>query len=137
VTESLTQAAGILAVAERTGGRRQQQLERFIAELAGLQASSATRAPAEPAGRRQTVKIECEQTQALFDGRLRISVVGIVYEDSPPRHRVLGRLNAPKRESQAIERAETGFAVNYAGFDIYLMSADTTFAIFEVEENPE
>ena len=56
---------------------------------------------------------------------------------SPLRHLVIGKLNAPKHPTHELEEVEPGFSVNYAGFDVYLMSVDTWTAVFDVVENAE
>lgn len=132
VAESMRQAADILGVAEKVGGNRQQLLDLFVTELSGLQLQPGEQ-PTGGVNRRETVKVRTESSAAVF-GELRISVVAIEFTGSPSRHRVFARLNVSKHATYILDNVEPGFAVNYAGFDIYVMSVDTWYATFDISE---
>lgn len=89
---------------------------------------------ASPAPSAATAVVRTQESRELFGGRLIVSVVATPFEGSPLRNRAIFTLGSPGEESASFEHKDVGFAVEFAGYDVRVVSVDTFSVTFRAQQ---
>jgi hypothetical protein len=91
-----------------------------------------------PSSSSSEVRLEAGQTATIFGDDLRISLIGVQFENNPPRYTVMASVSSPGVAKMDIKDATIGFTASYpdkGGFDIEILKTDTFSATFRVSRH--
>ena len=94
--------------------------------------------PAKPAAstatspKRIELAAKAGTTAQAFDGSLSVSLLGTKYALSPGRYQAVFAIGGLGKEAKTFDGVDVGFATNYSGFSVRLLSVGSDLATFEV-----
>ncbi len=104
-----------------------------VGSAEGGVSAPAPASPKEPAAVDiERIVLNTQSTASLFDGKVFVSLVGISFEGSPLRHKVMAALGSPGKQNMILDKVDVGYVATFEGYEVRVTASDTFTASFTI-----